>query len=124
METVELFAWRRLHECAARSQRVGRRTAWTTPNTPGSGAASAGREGLLGTCARFLACLRGTLGFRLPCRGRRTRSTRLCASGGWILQVGVGMIRLGDVHCLSLVCLLVGRHDSPTSRATRPAECR
>ena len=105
-----------LHECAARLQLVGRRTAGTAPKHPRFRGRICGPRGASGDRPRFSAGLRGTLGFRLPVAEEEATAPGCVRPGDESCRLGVLMIRLGDSRCPSLGCLAAGRHQ----RAARP----
>ena len=119
MESVELFAWRRLHECAARSQPVGRRAAWTAPDTPGSGAAPAGREGLLGTVPGSWHAFVAPWDSDCLSRKKKQQHPAVFLQGmnpaGWGGDDKAGRFALPKPR-------LPACRAPPTSRATRPTE--
>ena len=121
METVEMFAWRRLHECAARSQPVGHRTAWTAQTPRVQGPHLRAERGFWGPPPVYGHAF--VAPWDSDCLSWKKKQQRLavCVRGmnpaGWDCGDKAGRFALPKPR-------LPACRAPPTSRATRPADCR
>ena len=115
METVEMFAWRRLHECAARSQPVGHRTAWTAQTPRVQGPHLRAERGFWGPAPVYGHAF--VAPWDLDCLSWKKKQQHLAVCVRGMNPAGWGCDdKAGRFVCSSLVCLPAGRHQ----RAARP----